>query len=266
MRTSKNNPKPKPVFVKPPLRLQTTTLWDFPSQHYGTGMQGDKNYAGATPSYLIWNLLKRYTKENDLVLDPMCGSGTTLDVCRDLKRQGLGFDLAPYRDDIQFANARHLPLKNESVDFIFVDPPYSTHIRYSGDPRCLGELSANDTEYYEEMSLVITEMHRVLKTGGFLGLYISDSFVKDQPFMPIGFEIFSRLKLFFQPVDIVSVVRHNQKLEKGNFHMAAEKHNFFLRGFNYLFIMKKSEHLTEAILGEKERAKSKNKRKKKVSL
>ena len=30
-----------PYTKKPPLELQTTTLWDYPSQHYGTGMQGD---------------------------------------------------------------------------------------------------------------------------------------------------------------------------------------------------------------------------------
>jgi adenine-specific DNA-methyltransferase len=35
------------------------------------------------------------------------------------------------------------------------------------------------------------------------------------------------------------VVRHNQKLDRGNWRKAAEEGNFFLRGFNYLFIMKK---------------------------
>ena len=39
----------------------TTTLWEYPSQHYGDKMQGDKEYVGATPSYVIWNLLERYT-------------------------------------------------------------------------------------------------------------------------------------------------------------------------------------------------------------
>ena len=95
---------------KPELRVQPTTLWDYPSQHYGTGMQGDRDYRGATPSYVIWNLLTRYTRAGDLVVDPFCGSGTTLDVCRDLDRKGRGFDLAPYRDDIERADARTPPL------------------------------------------------------------------------------------------------------------------------------------------------------------
>ena len=79
------------MFKKPELTLQLTTLWDYPSQHYGTTMQGDKSYKGATPSYVIWNLLERYTRKGDKVLDPCCGSGTTLDVCADLERVGFGF-------------------------------------------------------------------------------------------------------------------------------------------------------------------------------
>jgi len=59
----------KKAATKPPLTLQTTTLWEYPSQHYGKAMQGDKNYIGATPSYVIWNLLERYTKPGDKVVD-----------------------------------------------------------------------------------------------------------------------------------------------------------------------------------------------------
>ena len=40
-------------------------------------------------------------------------------------------------------------------------------------------------------------------------------------------------------VEIVSVVRHNKTLEMGNYRKAADEGNFFLRGFNYLFIMRK---------------------------
>jgi DNA modification methylase len=227
------------MFKKPPLELQTTTLWYYPSQHYGTGMQGDKNYKGATPSYIIWNLLKRYTKPGDKVLDPMCGSGTTLDVCRDLGREGVGFDLRPTRKDMGRADARHLPLHDNTMDFVFVDPPYSTHLKYSGLPECIGELSANGGGYYEAMAKVITEMRRVLKPGGYLGLYVSDSWEKGEPFMPIGFELFALLRQHLTPIDIVSVSRHHKTLKKDHWHKSAELGNYFLRGFNYLFIMQK---------------------------
>jgi DNA modification methylase len=227
------------VAKKPPLAIQATTLWDYPSQHYGPGMQGDRNYPGATPSYVIWNLLERYTRPGDLVVDPMVGSGTTLDVAADMDRKAVGFDVSPQREDITQADARKLPLGDASADFVFVDPPYSTHIEYSDDPRCIGKLDSADPAYYRAMEQVIREIHRVLKDRRYMALYVSDSFRKGQPFQPIGFELFAILSKHFRPADIVAVVRHNAKLKKSNWKREAIKGNFFLRGFNYLLIMKK---------------------------
>jgi DNA modification methylase len=251
-------------FKKPPLRVFTTTLWEYPSQHYDSPnfpTQGDKAYAGATPSWIIWQLLQRYTRPKDLVVDPMCGSGTTIDVARDLGRRALGYDLTPTRPDIFKADARKLPLEDEKADFVFIDPPYSTHIDYSDDPEDIGKLDAaaagggTDSEeeggraYYAAIEQVIAEIHRVLKDRRYMALYVSDSWrkrAKGSPgsgagiFMPIGFELFSILRRRFTPVDIIAVVRHNQKLQRGHWHKAAEEGNFFLRGFNYLFVFKKS--------------------------
>lgn len=246
-------------FNLPALEVMTTTLWTYPSQHYWSptkrkmiGVDGAR-YTGATPSWVIWQLLMRYTREGDAVLDPMVGSGTTLDVCDDLGRSGLGFDLNPQRPQIKLNDARELPLKSGEVDFVFIDPPYSTHVNYSDDPRCIGKLDSGGTDggkgYYEAMTKVTREIARVLKPGGHMALYVSDSHVKgrgDKGFMPIGFELFNKMRSPWTagganllPVDIISVVRGNQKLSRGNWHAAAEEGNFFLRGFNYLFIMKK---------------------------
>jgi DNA modification methylase len=243
---------------RPPLVPFTTTLWDYPSRHYGTGTQGDQRYAGSTPAWVIWQLLHRYTAEGEAVLDPMCGSGTTLDVAADLKRHGIGFDLQPTRPAITRADARSLPLADRSVDFVFVDPPYSTHIAYSDDPRCIGKLDALQrpaptprgagataaagapaNDYYQAMTRVIGELHRVLRDGRHLGLYVSDTFRKREGFEPIGFELFSIMRRWFTPVDIVAVVRRNAKLGKGNWRRSAEEEGFMMRGFNYLFIMRK---------------------------
>jgi adenine-specific DNA-methyltransferase len=224
---------------KPPLRIQPTTLWEYPSQDYGDAAQGLPGYKGATPSFIIWNLLQRYTQPKDLVIDPCAGSGTTLDVARDLNRRALGYDLSPVRKDIFRVDARKLPLEDGKADFVFIDPPYSTHIEYSDDPRCIGKLDAAGPQYYEAMDKVIGEIHRILRPGRHMALYVCDSFVKGKGFFPIGFELFALLRRRFEPVDIVAVVRHNKTLQMGNYRAAAEEGNFFLRGFNYLFIMRK---------------------------
>jgi adenine-specific DNA-methyltransferase len=41
-------------------------------------------------------------------------------------------------------------------------------------------------------------------------------------------------------------VRHNKTLEMGNYRKAAHEGNFFLRGFNYLFIVRKPEAAPDA--------------------
>jgi DNA modification methylase len=181
----------------------------------------------------------------------MCGSGTTIDVAAELQRTPVGFDLAPTRSDIRQADARHLPLKSATVDFAFVDPPYSTHVNYSDDKRCIGKLDAapldgpiDENPYYAAMADIFKELDRVLKPRRYLAIYVSDSFKKGKPFMPIGFELFSLLRRRFQPVDIIAVVRHNRKLTRNHWQTEAIKGNFFLRGFNFLFIFKKIDSST----------------------
>ncbi|MGF1632974.1 MAG: TRM11 family SAM-dependent methyltransferase [Phycisphaerae bacterium] len=231
---------------RPPLTPQVTTLWDYPSQHYGPGVQGDPNYKGATPSYVIWNLLHRYTRPKGLVIDPFCGSGTTLDVARDLGRRALGYDVHPYRPDIFRRDARDLPLEDAKADFVFMDPPYSTHLDYGEDTRDIGKLSAASGDYYNAMDAAFAEAWRVLKPGGHLGVYVSDSYVHkglDKGFHPIGVVLFgSLLRAGWEPVEHVAVTRHNKTLAMGNYRKAADEGNFFLRGFNHLLVVRKPEN------------------------
>ena len=229
---------------KPALVLQPTTLWDYPSQHYGEGEQGSSAFRGATPSYVIWNVVQRYTSEGDTVLDPFCGSGTTLDVCKDTNRRGVGFDVAPTRPDIVNADARSIPLKQRSVDLVFFDPPYADNLDYSDDPRCLGKLKP-DGRFQRAMRLVLGECARVLRDDRVLAIYVCDVFKKDRGFYPIGFEILEMARETFVPLDVVSVVRHNKTLDMGNYRRAAEEGNFFLRGFNYLLLFRKRREREE---------------------
>ena len=225
---------------KPKLAPQVTTLWDYPSQHYGDSgrEQGSQAYKGATPSYVIWNVVQRFSAAGERVLDPFCGSGTTLDVCKDTDREGLGFDLAPARPDVRQADARSLPLKNKTVDLVFMDPPYADNLAYSDDPRCIGKLKA-DGRYQRAMRLVLDETARVLRDDKILAIYVCDVFQKNRGFYPLGFELFEMARGQFIPVDVVAVTRHSRTLEMGNYRKAADDGGFFLRGFNYLLLLRK---------------------------
>lgn len=222
-----------------PLKPQTTTLWYYPSGQYSEEPMGTPSYAGATPAYVIWNLLTRYTRADDLVVDPFCGGGTTLDVARSLERRALGYDLQPVRKDIFRADARSLPIEDGKVDFVFMDPPYSTHLEYSKTEECIGGLDAFEPGYFEAMDLVFGECDRILRDRRYLAVYCSDTYKHKRGFVGIGARLFTLLEKRFKAIDHVAVVRGNRKLEKPAFHKAAEEGNFFLRGFNHLMIFKK---------------------------
>lgn len=224
---------------RPKLKLQTTSLWYYPSQQYSDEPMGNPAFEGRTPAWVIWNLLERYTREQDLVVDPCCGGGTTLDVARSIGRRALGYDIAPTRDDIFRADARSLPLEDEKADFVFVDPPYSTHIEYSDEAACLGKLDAFEPPYFEALERVFAECDRILRDRRYLAVYVSDTYKKKRGFVPIGARFSALLEQRFRPVDHIAVVRGNRKLETGRFHKAAAEGNFFLRGFNHLLVFKK---------------------------
>jgi DNA modification methylase len=223
---------------KPP--LETTTLWDYPRQSYGKKPKGDNKFQGVTPAFIIWNMIQRYTNPGDIVVDPMAGSGTTIDVCEEENRFGIGFDINPKHPKVIKSDARNLPLKDEIADMVFIDSPYGDNVNYSNDPRDIGKISCEDEKFYEELEKVALEIKRILKPGKILGWLIGDQWVKRR-FTPVGFKVFQMLSKHFEPVDIICVARRGQSSHTALWHYRAKKFNFFLRGFKYLLLFKKPD-------------------------
>lgn len=61
-------------------------------------------------AFVRW-FLEKFTKENDIVLDPFMGLGTTAVVCKKMKRQYIGFEIS--EESIDFANDR---IENATID------------------------------------------------------------------------------------------------------------------------------------------------------
>ena len=223
---------------KPP--IETTTLWDFPTQSYGKTPKGNNKFQGVTPAFLIWNLIQRYTQPGDLVVDPMSGSGTTIDVCKEEGREVIGYDLTPKRPDVIQNDARKIPLADNSVDMVFIDSPYGDNVNYSDHPDDIGKISCEDERFYHDLEKVALEIYRILKPGKVMGWLIGDQWVK-KTFTPVGFRLYDRISRYFETVELICVARRGQSSNTGVWHYRAKKFNFYLRGFKYLFIMRKPE-------------------------
>jgi len=223
---------------KPP--FETTTLWDYPKQSYGKKAKGNNKFQGVTPAFIIWNMLQRYTKPGDLVVDPMAGSGTTIDVCEEEGRKAIGYDINPQHPRIIKNDSRRIPLKDNSVDMVFIDSPYGDNVSYSNELADIGKISAEDLKFYDELEKVRSEIYRILKPGKVMGWLIGDQWVK-RKFTPVGLKIYQMLvdNVKFQPVDLICVTRRNQSSNTRVWHYRAQKFNFFLRGFKYLLLVRK---------------------------
>src|SRR5437660_1352539 len=117
-------------------------------------------------------------------------------------------------------------------------PPYSANIAYGRDPRCLGRISCRDPRFYEEMRRVAAEARRVLVPGGTLAWIIADEY-RGGVYTPAGFRMLNVLTEAFEPIDTVVLVRHHDRSASPMWEHRARRFNFYLRGFKFLFILRK---------------------------
>ena len=79
------------------------------------GKNEQTGHPAQKPVKVIWPLILMTTKEDDVVLDPMCGAGTTGEVCRNLHRKAI---LCDSEEDYISITEKRLNLKRIDVDDI----------------------------------------------------------------------------------------------------------------------------------------------------
>ncbi len=90
-------------------------VWKFSHVHYCNPNR--QNHPTQKPEGIIERMVMASSNENDIVLDPFSGSGTTMRVCQQLNRNAVGFELNP--DYIEMTNLR---LQEPFNGFDSVDP------------------------------------------------------------------------------------------------------------------------------------------------
>lgn len=234
--------------------IQTTTVWSFPDR--GKWLTHNAKYRGNWAPQIPCNLIRLYSKEGDIVLDPMAGSGTTMIEAKSLGRKGIAFDIHPEvvksaQDSCKFAlaqkhfepiieqgDARDLKsLKDDSVDLIATHPPYLNIIKY-GEKNVEGDLSAISSlfKFCDEIEKVALECRRVLKPGKYCAILIGDT-RRRRHYVPLAFSVMQRfLKAGFILKEDIIKVQHNCMTTR---YWGAQTRDFLLIMHEHLFVFRK---------------------------
>lgn len=239
---------------------ERTTVWSFPDR--GDWATHSGTYRGNWSPFIPRNLILRYTKPGELVLDQMMGSGTTLVECRLLGRRAIGVDVNPdavmvSRDRLNFpfralddsfvepeihtfvGDARNLGLiADGSVDLVATHPPYAGIVSYSNG-RVTGDLSScrNIEEFLTQIAQVARESIRVLKPGGHCAILIGDT-RRHRHFIPIS----ARVMQSFLDVGFVireDVVKAQWKMKSTRERWSGSRYDFLLLAHEHLFVFRK---------------------------
>jgi len=205
---------------------------------------GRNDYHGNCSPLLIKQGLLRYTKsKNAIILDSMAGSGTFIDVAKEMKYKNINaIDIYPNREDIKKGNAQDTGLKSNSVDFIFNHYPYWEMVDYSkySDKKDKNDLSnMKYEEFLSNVKEIIKHNFNILKKDGFYMVLIGDIRRQGRKFLAsevyqiankIGFKLWDRavMKLSSQKI----------KADTKAFYRAL-KNNYMVQTFDDILVFKK---------------------------
>jgi hypothetical protein len=212
-------------------------------------------------------LMLRYTKKGDLVVDPFLGSGTTLIECRRLGRHGLGVELNPEtchkaRELVEsegnsysvvtrlaVGDSRDFDFRTairamgfSAIDLLIMHPPYHDIIRFSTDKNDLSSAS-NTKDFLRMFGEVMDNVVPLLRKGRYLGIVIGDKYAQAE-WVPLGF--YCLQEAMNRGLSLKSIVIKNFEETRGKRNQKALwRYRALLGGFyvfkhEYILILRKA--------------------------
>lgn len=246
--------------------IMTDSLWIIEKRD--TSGSHSAKYAGNFVPQIPNQLIRRFTKEGDFVLDPYVGSGTTAIEAKRLKRNFIGFDINKNALDLAQENCKNdnqsvhvigktncilylldstkeeaaIVTASKSLSLVIFHPPYSSIIKFSDNKDDLSNVE-NYEEFLQKIQDSVKHCTANLKKGGHIAFVIGDTYKKGK-WTPIGIDCYNKineLNLF----DLKSIVIKNfdQTAAKRNqqnlWRYRALAGNYFIFKHEYIFIFKK---------------------------
>ncbi|HWQ15752.1 MAG TPA: DNA methyltransferase [Roseiflexaceae bacterium] len=211
-------------------------------------------------------MMRRYTRRGDWVIDPFAGSGTTLIEARRLGRNALGVDLQPAAAELARRLASAEPSQQRTVAEIYtgdsatfdfrgalerhgrqqaqllvLHPPYFDIIRFSDDPRDLSNAGSVEA-FLERLGQVVENVAPALESGRYLALVIGDKYARGE-WIPLGF--LSMNELLRRGFSLKSIVVKNfegtagKRQQKELWKYRALAGGFYVFKHEYIFVLKK---------------------------
>ena len=213
-------------------------------------------------------LLRRYTKKGEWVLDPFMGSGTTLIEARRLGRNSIGIEIQEKvakiarekleqdktifsensRTEIFIGDSASLNLKEKlerigvpSVQFVIFHPPYWDIIKFSDYEKDLSN-AASLNEFLSLFSKVVDNSLSVLDTKRFFAIVIGDKYSKGE-WIPLGFYVMQEILKKGHKLKSIIVKNFEETKAKRNqkelWRYRALVGGFYVFKHEYIFLFKK---------------------------
>jgi len=140
----------------------------------GRGKWGKSSWRGNCSGHVYKELFDRLQPK--VFVDPMVGSGTSVEVAKEMGIEAYGLDL---HQGFNAVNDSILNAVGKEADLVVSHPPYGGMIVYSGNvwgssnPDDLSRC-ADDEDFHEKLQLVLLNQREATKSGQYYGTIIGD--------------------------------------------------------------------------------------------